>query len=97
MSRDEGFTALAAAAMMLSAVLLVACLISPPKDARAQEPGRARAPGYPAVEDVPPRPEKPAMTTDEQLKLKKDLAAARDRQGPKGEKGKSSGAGAAKP
>ena len=98
MSRDEGFTALAAAAMMLSAVLLVACLISPPKDARAQEPGRARAPGYPAVEDVPPRPEKPAMTTDEQLKLKKDLAAARDRQATKGTtKGKSSGAGAAKP
>ena len=37
------------------------------------------------------------MTTDEQLKLKKDLAAARDRQGPKGKKGTSSGAGAAKP
>jgi hypothetical protein len=94
MSRDERFTALAAAEIMFSAVLLLACLISVSTDARAQEPGRVRAPGYPAVEDVPPRPEKPAMTTDEQLKLKKDLAAARDRQT---HKGKSSGAGAAKP
>jgi hypothetical protein len=94
MPPDERFTALAAAAIMLSAVLLVACLISASTDARAQESGRVRAPGYPAVEDVPPRPEKPAMTTDEQSKLKKDLAAARDRQVPKG---KSSGAGAAKP
>jgi hypothetical protein len=29
---------------------------------------------------VPPRPEKPAMTADEQSKLKKELGAARDRQ-----------------
>jgi hypothetical protein len=81
------------AAITLSVVLLGACLISAPTNAQAEEPGHVRAPGYPAVEDVPPRPEKPAMTTDEQLKLKKDLAAARDRQAPKG---KSSGTGAAR-
>jgi hypothetical protein len=82
---------LAAAAVPLSILLLVACLIS--MDAQAQEPGRVKSPGFPAVEDVPPRPEKPAMTTDEQAKLKKELAAARDRQTPKG---KPSGAGAAR-
>jgi hypothetical protein len=36
------------------------------------------------VEDVPARPDKPAMTADEQLKLKKELSATRDRQAPKG-------------
>jgi len=83
---------LVAAAVPLSVVLLGACLISIPMDARAQEPGR-RATGYPAVEDVPPRRENPAMTTDEQVNLKKELGAARDRQTSKG---KSSGAGAAR-
>jgi hypothetical protein len=34
------------------------------------------------VEYLPPRPEKPAMTADEQLKLKKELSTARDRQAP---------------
>jgi hypothetical protein len=63
-------------------------------DARAQEPGRVKSTGFPAVGDVPPRPENPAMTTDEQAKLKKELAAARDRQTPKG---KPSGAARAEP
>jgi hypothetical protein len=40
---------------------------------------------YPSVGDTPPRPEKPAMTTDEISKLKKDLTTAHDRQAPKGE------------
>jgi len=35
---------------------------------------------YMALEDLPPKPEKPAMTVDEQSKLKKELIAARDRQ-----------------
>jgi hypothetical protein len=48
--------------------------------ARAEEPARPKPTGYPAVEDVPPRPEKPAMTAEEQSKLKKELNAARDRQ-----------------
>jgi hypothetical protein len=93
MPQDRKFTAMAGAAVALSALLLGACLISTLTGARAEEPGR-KAAGYPAVEDVPPRPEKPAMTADEQLKLKKELGAARDRQAPKA---KSSGAGAAKP
>ena len=39
------------------------------------------------------------MTAEEQLKLKKELGAVRDRQAPKGKssEGKSSGAGPAKP
>jgi len=35
---------------------------------------------YLPVEDLPPKREKPAMTADEQAKLKKELTAARDRQ-----------------
>ncbi|SDS21550.1 hypothetical protein SAMN05444158_1368 [Bradyrhizobium canariense] len=69
------FTALAVSAILLSAVSLE------PMGVRAEEPGRAKTKGYPAVEDVPPWPEKPAMTADEQSKLKKELNAARDRQG----------------
>jgi hypothetical protein len=67
------FTVLAASARLLSVVSLA------PLDARAEEPGRPKTTGYPAVEDVPPRPEKPAMTADELSKLKKELSAARDR------------------
>jgi hypothetical protein len=74
MSKGGIFTALAASAILLSVVSLA------PLDARAEEPGRPKTTGYPAVEDVPPRPEKPAMTADEQLKLKKELSATRDRQ-----------------
>jgi hypothetical protein len=73
------------AALAASAILLSLSAVSrAPLDARAEEAGRQNATGYPAVEDVPPRPEKPAMTADEQLKLKKELSAARDRQAPKG-------------
>jgi hypothetical protein len=36
-----------------------------------------------SIYDQPPKPEKPAMTPDERLKLLKDLTAARDRQTPK--------------
>jgi len=66
---------LAASAVLLS-VLLSLC----PLGARAEEPRRPKTTDYPAVEDVPLRPEKPAMTADELSKLKKDLTAARDRQ-----------------
>jgi hypothetical protein len=65
---------LAASAILLSVVSLG------PLGASAEEPGRPKTTGYPAVEDVPPRPEKPAMTADERLKLQKELIAARDRQ-----------------
>jgi hypothetical protein len=53
-----------------------------PLSSRAEEPERPKATGYPDVEDVPPRPEKPAMAADELAKLKKDLSATRDRQAP---------------
>lgn len=85
MPNDGRFTALAASAILLSIVSLAL------RDARAEESGRPKTTGYPAVEDVPPRPEKPAMTADEQLKLKKELSATRDRQAPKGKA--SAGAG----
>ena len=68
------FRAFAASAMLLSVTLLL------PLASQAEETARPKTPGYPAVEDVPPRPDKPAMTTDEQSKLKKELLAARDRQ-----------------
>jgi hypothetical protein len=35
---------------------------------------------YPSVGDIPPRPDKPAMTVDEQSKLRKELNEARERQ-----------------
>ena len=78
MPNDGRLTALAASAMLLSIVSLG------PLGARAEEPGRPKTTGYPAVEDVPPRPEKPAMTADELSKLKRELSAARDRHVPKG-------------
>ena len=87
MSKDRRITALVASAILLSVVLLA------PIGARAEEPGPQKTTGYPTV-DMPPRPEKPAMTADEQLKLKKDLAATRDHQA----KGKATvGAGRGKP
>ncbi len=35
---------------------------------------------YPNVGDIPTRPDKPAMTVDEQSKLRKELNEARERQ-----------------
>jgi hypothetical protein len=83
MSQDRRFTALAAAVLLLSILSLGGCATSTPMDARAEVPGPPKSSAYLPVEDVPPRPEKPAMTADEQSKLKKDLTAARDRQVPK--------------
>jgi hypothetical protein len=87
MSKGRRFIALAASAILLSVVSLGS------QGALAEEAGRPKTTGYPAVQDVSPRPEKPAMTADEQLKLKKALSAARDQQAPKGK----SGAGAGQP
>ena len=85
MSQDRRFfTALAAAVMLLSIHSLGGCVTSTSMDARAEVPGPPKPTGYLPVQDVPPRPEKPAMTADEQLKLKKELSATRDRQAPKG-------------
>ena len=82
MSQDRRFTALAAA-VLLSILSLGGCVTSTPMDARAEVPGPPKPTAYLPVEDVPPRPEKPAMTADEQSKLKKELAAARAQQMPK--------------
>jgi len=56
-------------------------------DARAEAPAPPKTSVYLPVEDLPPRPEKPAMTADELSKLKKELTAARDQQAPKGKSG----------
>lgn len=73
MPNDRRFTALAASAILLSVVALA------PLDVRAEEPGHQKTTGYPDLGDRPPKSEKPAMTTDELSKPKKDLTAARDR------------------
>ena len=84
--------AFAASAMLLSVIALL------PLASRAEEAARPKTTGYPAVGDVPPRPDKPAMTADEQSKLKKELSAARDRQPRGSTAGKANtGAGPAKP
>jgi len=83
MSQDRRFTTLAEA-VLLSILSLGGSVTSIPMDARAEVPAPPKPTAYLPVEDVPPRPEKPAMTADEQSKLKKDLIAARDRQPPKG-------------
>jgi hypothetical protein len=75
MPKGGTFTTLAA-----SATLTVVSLI--PLISQAEEPGRPKATGYLDVQDLPPKPEKPAMTADELAKLKKDLSATRDRQVP---------------
>jgi hypothetical protein len=49
-------------------------------DARAEVTDHPKTITYPAVEDVPPRPDKPVMTADEQSKLKKALIATREGQ-----------------
>jgi hypothetical protein len=74
MQKVGQFRAFAASAILLSVTLLL------PLASRAEQTARPKTPAYPAVEDVPPRPDKPAMTADEQSKLKKELSTARDRQ-----------------
>ena len=97
MSNGGRFIALATAALLLPSLSLGGCATSTAAtslmDARAEATALPKATGYPAVEDAPPRPQKPAMTADELSKLKKELTAARDHQAPKGK----SGAGAGQP
>jgi hypothetical protein len=70
----------AAGAVLLLALSLGGCASSNSSlmDARAEAPTPGQK--YLPVEDLPPKPEKPAMTVDEQSKLKKQLLDARDRQ-----------------
>ena len=47
----------------------------------ADAPARPVTPyAYPAVHDIPPPRATPTMSEDQQIKLEKDLAAARDKQ-----------------
>ena len=73
-------TALAVRAVLLSSLSLGGCASSSSSlmDARAEAPSPQQK--YLPVEDLPPKREKPAMTADEQAKLKNELTAARDRQ-----------------
>lgn len=73
MPKDGKITSLAAAALLLSGHWLAICA-----DARAEAAPRQGA--YPQVQDIPAKPDKPAMTADEQSKLKKDLIDAGNRQ-----------------
>jgi hypothetical protein len=88
-SRADDYHNLPAMRAFAPAVLLLNCLFlggcatsttgSSLMDARAEAPA-PKTSGYPAVEDLPPKREKPALTVDERLKLQKELTAARDRQ-----------------
>ncbi|HEX7588316.1 MAG TPA: hypothetical protein VF478_08385 [Anaerolineae bacterium] len=49
-------------------------------DARAEAPAPSNDSGFLPVQDAPPSRETTAMTVDEQMKLQKELIAARDRQ-----------------
>jgi hypothetical protein len=86
-SNERKISALTAAALLLSSLSLGGCATSTAgsslMDARA-EAAPPKTSVYPLVEDLPPKREKPAMTPDEQLKLQKELIAARDRQAPDG-------------
>ena len=83
-SSERKISAFAAAALLLSSLSLGGCATSTAgsslMDARAEAPAPPKKSVYLPVEDLPPKSEKPAMTADEQSKLKKELIAARDRQ-----------------
>ena len=84
MSKDGRSTSLAMAGLMLSGLFLGVFVTSNAgsslMEARAETAAVPKRSGYPAVEDLPPPREKPAMTLDERSKLKKELIDARDRQ-----------------
>jgi len=74
--------ALAAGTLLLLSLSLGGCATasSSPMDARAEATPPPKTSSYPPVQDLPTQREKPAMTTDEQSKLQRELIAARDRQ-----------------
>ncbi len=85
MSVDRNIRALAAGALLLSALALGGCatsiadlpLIGTPADA----PDRPKeAAGYLPVEDLPPNRDNAAIAPADQAKIKAELLAARDRQ-----------------
>jgi hypothetical protein len=78
-------TALAARAVLLLTLSLSGCATSTAgsslMDARAEAPAPPKISAYLPVEDLPP--ERKMMPADEQLKLKSELIAARERQAAK--------------
>jgi hypothetical protein len=81
---SERTTALALAAPLLLSLSLGGCVTasggSSLMDAHAEAPAPAKPSPYLPVEDLPPPRDQSAMSRDEQVKLKKELLAARDRQ-----------------
>ena len=81
---ERRLTAFVAATLLLSSLSLGGCASSTAgsslSDARAEVPGPPKTSIYPAIDDMPPKREKPVLTPDERLKLQKELIAARDRQ-----------------
>src|SRR5215212_7590545 len=82
---ERHIRAIAAAALLLSALALGGCassiadmpLVGTPADA----PARPKEAGvYPAVHDVPPNRDEAAMAPAEQARIQRELAAARDQQ-----------------
>jgi hypothetical protein len=72
------------ALLLLMSVSLGGCITSSANsslmDARAEAPKPSASRTYLPVEEVPSDRNKPALTTDEQAKLKNELTAIRDRQ-----------------
>jgi hypothetical protein len=85
MTADRKTRALAAAALLLSALALGGCstsiadlpLVGTPADAPARP---KEAGGYLPVHDLPPNRDEAALPPAEQAKIQSELAAARDRQ-----------------
>jgi hypothetical protein len=79
---DRRTRAVGAGALLSLSLSLSGCVTSTAGssalDARAEAPAPASV--YLPVEELPPKRDQPAMTVDEQSKLKKDLIAARNRQ-----------------
>jgi hypothetical protein len=76
MFRNGKTTPLTAAALLLSGLSFAWWATS--TAARAEETAVPKHGVYPNVQDLPPKPEKPGMTVDKQVKLKKELNDARD-------------------
>ena len=82
MAKNGKKTSLAAATVLLLDLWHGMCA-----DARAEATTASKQNVYPRVQDPPATRDKPAMTADEQAKLKKDLIDARDRQTSKAKQG----------
>jgi hypothetical protein len=85
MAVDRKKSALAAAALLLSALALGGCSMSlsdlPLVGTPADAPERPKEPGaYLPVHDVPPDREEAALTPAQRAEMQKELLAARDRQ-----------------